>query len=109
MLRKMLLAMVATGGVMMSIGAVADAGHGHGHGGHRGHYHGGYRGGYRGGYGGGVVIAPRVIAPPVYSVPAPVYGYPSYPVYGTPYGYGYQPYNSALGIQSGNFSLFLGR
>jgi hypothetical protein len=46
-----------------------------------------------------------IVAPPAYG----------YPVYGTPYGdpygypYGYPAYGSALGIRTGNFSLFLGR
>lgn len=109
MTRKMMLAAVVAVGVMFAMGGSVQAGHGHhGHGhhghGHRGHGHYGHN--HRHGYGYGprygVVVAPRVVAPPVY--PYPAYGYPAYS-----YPPVYSPYNQALGVQTGNFSLFLGR
>ena len=108
MFRKLTLAAVAAAGVMMAAGGTAEAGC------HRGGFGYGPRfSGYYGrpyGYGyRGVVMAPRV-------VPAPVYAYPVYPNYGYPYGGypygvygGYGPYGQAFGLQTGNFSLFLGR
>lgn len=113
MVRKLVLAAVAAIGVSLAAGGVAQAGgghHGHGHHGH-GHRSPGHHGpahrygyGHRGHYRGGVVISR-----PVYPYPV----YPSYPVYGPAPVYGYppvySPYNSAVGVNTGNFSLFLAR
>jgi hypothetical protein len=109
MIRKLIVAAAAALaiGVLAATGTKAEAGHRHVHGGHRcGPAYGVYGGpavGYGYGYG-GVIVAPRVVTVPV----AP---YPPYPVYGYPYGYGYgyAPYGQAFGLQTGNFSLFLGR
>ena len=114
MFRKVMLVAAAVGGLMLA-GGTAQAGHchhGHSHG--RGYGYGGYHGGpyhsgysYRGGYGGGYGYSSGVVVVPRY-VPAPVY-----PGYGNPYGgypYGsYGPYGPAFGLQTGNFSLYLGR
>jgi hypothetical protein len=64
--------------------------------------YGGYGRGYGRGYGGRVVVAPRV-------APAPVYPYPVYPSYGYGGYGGYAPYGSGFGLQTGNFSMYLGR
>jgi hypothetical protein len=105
MIRKWMLVAVAAAGVIAASGWSAQAGHcgprgGFGYGyGYGPRYGAVYGRPYGYGYGRPVVVAPRV-------VPAPVYPYPVAPGYG--YGYGYAPYGQAFGLQTGNFSLFLG-
>lgn len=96
MMRRMMMAAI---GVAAMYGSV-EAGHGH-------HYHGPRF---------GLFIAPPMIPPPVVVAPPPVvvapppmypaYGYPVYapPVYAPPV---YAP--AGVGLQTRNFSLFLGR
>lgn len=115
MIRKVMLAAVTAVGLMtVGLGSAEAGCHRGGYGGYGGYGYGPRYGGYYGGpgygFGGGVVVAPRVVTvpPPVYPV-YPSYGYS----YGAPYGYGgygaYGPYGQAFGLQTGNFSMFLGR
>jgi hypothetical protein len=92
MMRRMMLAAV---GVAAMYGGSVEAGHGH-------HYHGPRF---------GLFIAPPVIPPPVVVAPPPVVVAPppmypayAYPVYAPPV---YDP--AGFGVQTRNFSLFLGR
>lgn len=80
--------------------------HGHGH----GHHHHGYRHHHHGYYGPrfDLMIAPPVVpvvaAPPVRPYPVPTYGYPVYS-----YAPVYAPAPIGFGVQTRNFSFFMGR
>jgi hypothetical protein len=100
MLRKLAFGTIAAIGLLTLTGVSADAGcHPRGYGPRYGRFYGGRA--YP--YGPAVVVAPQPV------LPAPPYT--AYPVYGYyPYNYGYGPgYRQAFGLQTGNFSLFLGR
>lgn len=107
MIRKLIWAVVAAVGVSLTAGSVAEAGgghHGHGHHGHwRGPHGPGHRHGHWHGYRGHYPRRGVVYGRPVYPYPVS----PGYPVYGYPPVY--SPYNSAFGIDTGNFSLYLAR
>jgi hypothetical protein len=95
-------------GVVVAASNIGHANHGHrGHGYHGHHHHHGPRFGLMIAPPPVVVAQPVIAAPPPYPYAVPAYGYPA-PAYIAPAPAVYAPAPVGFGLQTRNFSLFLG-